>query len=391
MEDTVVRYVWHTSTAAVVLVFALVGETALGAPPTNWWGGNTSAPPTSPILAQNAAMAQPVTPSSQIEPLDHPVQYFMAAMSELPIASSFRGSSGSSNVTAAPVTSESDPLSLQAPVGPPTPQLFVSLAQMAERQGNVEQARHQYKQALAQWPNDVNVLRSAARMEDRAGHLDWAEYLYQRAATADPHNAGTLNDLGLCLARQGKLDQAVQTIEQAVHIQPDKALYRNNVATVLVEQRQDQKALAHLAAVHAPAEASYNMGQLLIQRNREDEAEPYFVAALQQDPELKPAELALARLHGEPVVDHSAVVRESETPSTPIAVEEGPTFAPQPSYQPTVQSPVAPTPTYPAYVPANYPQQTPATTYNVPAGTPVGVVPRYLPPVGATPGSTDTR
>jgi Tfp pilus assembly protein PilF len=385
MEDTVVRNVWLTSTAAVLMVVVSVGTTARGNPGTTWWGGPTaSTVPASSTVPQMAALAQPVPPSSQISPSEHPVKYFAAAMSELPIASAFRSGATPTGMAAGRATAAPDSISLQTPAGPPSPQLFISLAQMSERQGNVDQARNQYKQALSMWPGNVDVLRAAARMEDRHGHLDWAEYLYQRAAASNPHHAGALNDLGLCLARQGKLEQSVQTIEQAIHLQPDRALYRNNAATVLVELRQDQKALAHLAAVHSPADASYNMGQLLVERGRSDEAEPYFVAALQQDPQLQPAQVALAKLRGETIAGQSPAISESQVPTAPTA-EEGPQFAPQPGYQPTAQTPAAPTPAYPTYLPPTY-QQAPTGSYAVPIGSPVSVAPRHLPPVGALPG-----
>ncbi len=381
MEDTVVRNVRLTSIAAVLVIVGVAAQAVPANPATSWWGGQTTtAAPTIQTVPQANVTAEPVLPSSQIDPANHPLKYFMAAMSELPVVSTLSGGTQPGSRYAA---SRPDAISLQTPTGPPTPELCMSVAQLAERQGNIEQARHQFKQALAMWPDNVDVLRAAARMEDRAGHLDWAEYLYQRAATANPHHAGTLNDLGLCLARQGKLEQSVQTIEQAIHLQPDKALYRNNVATVLVELRQDQKALAHLTAVHAPGEASYNMGQLLLRRGRTDEAEEYLVAALQQDPELQEAQAALAALRGEPmpVAKETVATRESDPPTTPIAVEQGPQFTPQPEYQPTAQMPVAPTPVYPTYLPPTY-QRAPSTSYGIPAGTPVGVLPRHLPPVG---------
>ena len=113
-------------------------------------------------------------------------------------------------------------------------------------------------------------------MEDRQSNLPLAESLYQQAVTANPQNAAALNDLGLCLAREGKLEPSLQVLEQAVQLQPDKSLYRNNAATVLVEMRQDQRALAHLAAVHNPAEANFNLGQLLVDRGRPADAATVF-------------------------------------------------------------------------------------------------------------------
>lgn len=138
-------------------------------------------------------------------------------------------------------------------------------------------------------------------MEDRQGNLPLAENLYQQAVTSNPQHAGAMNDLGLCLAREGKLPQSLQVLEQAVQLQPTKALYRNNAATVLVEMHQDQRALAHLAAMHDAADANYNMGQLLIERGRPADAAQYFQAAVQANPAMQQAQVALAKLQGSQV------------------------------------------------------------------------------------------
>jgi tetratricopeptide (TPR) repeat protein len=208
--------------------------------------------------------------------------------------------------------------------------------------------------------------------------------LYQQAAAANPQHAGALNDLGLCLARQGKLDASVQVLEQAIHLQPEKPLYRNNAATVLVEMRQDQRALGHLAAVHGAAEANYNFGQLLVQRGRAAEATPYFQAAVEQNPQLQSAHVALAKLQGKSVPDATTAQPSTE----PTATGAAPTVAPQPTgpqmyyYPATARSPEFGASTYvpPTYYapPGAVP---PAGPFNRTAPT------RYLPPVASQPGT----
>jgi Flp pilus assembly protein TadD len=174
-------------------------------------------------------------------------------------------------------------------------------------------------------------------MEDRLGQMPVAENLYRQAVALNPQHAGAHNDLGLCLARQGKLDASVQEIEQAVQLQPTKALYRNNAATVLVEMRDDQRAIAHLAAVHAPAEANYNFGQLLVQRGRPADATPYFQAAVQQNPQMQHAHVALARLQGSvPATTPPAVVTETPTTTSPPV---DPATGPVMTYPSTARSP----------------------------------------------------
>jgi Tfp pilus assembly protein PilF len=219
------------------------------------------------------------------------------------------------------------------------------MGQIAERQGNVPEARRQLQHALAMWPNNVDLLRAAARMEDRAGNLPVAESLYQRAVTANPQQAGALNDYGLCLAREGKLQQSEQVLEQAVYLQPDKPLYRNNVATVLVELQDDRRALAHLSAVHAPAEANYNLGQLLVERNRPQDAVKYFQAALGIDPAMQPAQIALAQLNAPANGQQPSAMAQSPTApqATGIAgsVSSSPQIQPQqPTFPETAQAPL---------------------------------------------------
>jgi Flp pilus assembly protein TadD len=199
------------------------------------------------------------------------------------------------------------------------------------------------------------VLRAAARMEDRQNELRLAETLYRQAVTANPQHAGALNDLGLCLARQGQLDASRQVIEQAIALQPQKALYRNNAATILVEMRQDQRALNHLSAVHATAEANYNLGQLLVQRGRPGDAVAYFQTALMVNPDMQAAQVALGQLQGQNALAPGAwgspaspeFTPDATLPMTPpVMVPQQPQVGPQLEYPATAHSPDLGTSTY---------------------------------------------
>jgi tetratricopeptide (TPR) repeat protein len=315
-------------------------------------------------------------PTDDISPTKHPIQYLKAAVAELPLGSKGKVAAGP-NVAGPTGQQKLDSISLSTPTGPPSPEFFIFAAQVCERQGDVPQARSNYQRALSMWPGHVEVLRAAARMEDRHGNLPLAESLYQQAANSNPQHAGALNDLGLCLARQGKLEPSLQILEQAVQLQPTKALYRNNVATVLVEMRQDQRALAHLAAVHGPADANYNLGQLLVERHRSSDAAPYFQAALQQNPTMQQAQNALAKLQGTQI--SVATLPPAAAPVAPVAPVTQ--FAPQmttPRGQPVVPQP--------AWSPG--PQFTyPNTAQSPSVGTSSFVAPQYLPPVAGRPGA----
>jgi tetratricopeptide (TPR) repeat protein len=367
----------QASTATVFAVFCAVGFSAAIASadpvsmamskrsPANqqstssiWPWSKSSAP----AATQTPIVGRAPEPASATH---HPIQYLKAAVAGLP--SGLKGKSASaSHPMMPPASSKPDAISLSTPTGPPSPEFFIYAAQLCERQGDVAQARKNYQRALSMWPGHVEVLRAAARMEDRHGDLPLAEYLYGQAVTANPQHAGALNDLGLCLARQRKLEQSLQALEQAIQLQPTKALYRNNAATVLVEMHQDQRALAHLAAVHGAAEANYNLGQVLVERGRPVDATPYFQAALQQNPSMQPAQEALAKLQGTQVVV-STPPGTTAPAVTETQVQPGPQVMPQQGW--------------PSQPQANYSPYARLPSANATSA----VVPQYLPPVANRP------
>jgi Tfp pilus assembly protein PilF len=285
-----------------------------------------------------------------------------------------------------PNSYEHDPISLQRPVGPPSPDLLIATAQLCERQGQIEQARHHYSRALAIAPTNIDALLGAARMEDRLGKLDVAEQLYRRAVATNPRNTRALNDLALCLARQGQVAESAQLLERAIQIQPEKPLYRNNIATVLVELDRDREALAHLSAVHGPAVANYNLGHLLTKRGRGDEAASYFLAAAEIDPRFGQAQAALAAVGGVRT-DRSRLATGDGRSTAPPAMTAPPVTGPQMA-RPAVNPPHRPASAQ-RPLPPGYPRQAmrPPTAgmHSVPPPNPHVVPVRHLPPVGAFP------
>jgi Tfp pilus assembly protein PilF len=340
-RDPVVQITWLKTVAASLSAVAITGASVTANPALMAARPASKAPATNVPAQQTTTSLQSVAapPSEKESPFKNPFKY-------LPLGS--LGKKPSQNQIAPPADSHASSVAASTPVGQPTPEQFISTAQQCESQGDIQRAHDNFQQALNMWPGHVEVLRAAARMEDRLGNLTIAENLYVQAVTANPGHAGALNDLGLCLARQGKLDASVQMIEQAIQLQPQKPLYRNNAATVLVEMRQDQRALAHLATVHGAADANYNFGQLLVQRGRASDATQYFQAAIDQNPQMTHAQVALDKLRGEqvpatatytPAVTPTPQVPAAQPAATPSASPDaGPQMinaAKQPGYRPS--------------------------------------------------------
>ena len=198
----------------------------------------------------------------------------------------------------APVNHALDPISLGFESGPPNADLYLSMARLSDQGGNTSHARSMYQRALTVQPDHLEGMLALARLEDREGQLDAAMHYYLQAVHMHPQSPKALNDLSLCFARRGQLREAVAPIEQAIRLQPSKQLYRNNIAKILIELNQINGAVQHLSAAHPPAVAQYNMGILLQQRGRSQEAVQFLTAAVQIDPSLEPANTLLAQLTG---------------------------------------------------------------------------------------------
>ncbi len=290
-----------------------------------------------------------------------------------------------------------DPLSLDfKQAGPESPQMYVAMAEMAHRGGNVPQARELYQKALSIDPKCVPALLSAARMEDREGQMDVAIGLYQRTVAVQPNNPTVLNDYALCLARKGDFAGAQRALAHVVALEPRKPLYRNNIAKVLIEMNRLDEAAWQLGSVHQPAVVNYNMGVLLHQRGRNQEAAQFLTRAVQIDPRMQPARTMLAQLAApgtvvaatqQPILRTAQAPKATVAPSTPpeqgypqTAAPATDSLAPQaPALAPaTPTSPAAPTDQQAPSV------EMPSTSIGAaaPAGVPaVAQVPTPLPEV----------
>jgi tetratricopeptide (TPR) repeat protein len=357
-RDPVVQNAWLKTVAASLSAVAITGASVVANPAL--MAARRPAPKAANATPSAVTSLQhdPAIAGEKPSPFKNPIKF---------LSSSF-AKQQSQNQVALPADSHGGSVAASTPVGQPTPEQFIAAAQQCESQGDIQRAHDNFQQALNMWPGHVEVLRAAARMEDRLGNLPIAENLYGQAVSANPGHAGALNDLGLCLARQGKLDASVQMIEQAIQLQPQKALYRNNAATVLVEMRQDDRALAHLATVHGAADANYNFGQLLVQRGRASDATQYFQAAIDQNPQMTHAQVALDKLRGEQV------------PATATYT---------PAVTPTPQVPTAQPSATPSASPEAGPQMINAATRPGFRPSPTSAPPtRYLPPVAQRPDNS---
>jgi Flp pilus assembly protein TadD len=225
------------------------------------------------------------------------------------------------------VTKAPDPLALDNMPRNIGIDMYYQAGRLAESNGNMAAAIHQYERGLREDPKHVPTLISLARIHDRQEEFLKAEKLYRRALDVEPENAMAHNDLGLCLARHGRTDDAVAGLRKAVELEPDRKLYRNNLATVLVDAGRADEAWKELIAVHPAGAAHYNLGFLLYHAGQRDRAREELVAAQREDATLLAAREMIQQLDRESTPGAAATLAQKPATKVQVRIDD---LAPQP-------------------------------------------------------------
>ncbi len=202
--------------------------------------------------------------------------------------------------SATPEVSASDPVALQNKPALHGADYQVSVAVMQETSGSDDGAIAAYEKALEIDPKHLPALMGLAHLYDRKAKYDKAISLYQRAIAAYPKSSTTHNDLGICYCRKGMYEESLSELKRAINLSPERQLYRNNIATLLVELNRIDEAYDQLKEVHGEAVAHYNLGCLLVNKKRNADASEQFSLALAHRPDLKEAQIWIAKLNAAP-------------------------------------------------------------------------------------------
>jgi superkiller protein 3 len=195
--------------------------------------------------------------------------------------------------------------------------LHYHAAKVFESNNSLEVAARHYQDAIAKAPQDARLHTAYARLLDRAGRFTDAEAEYRKAIELNPKDASALNDLAMCNNRQQRWDAAVSLLQQAIQKDPGNPLYRNNLALVLIDAGRPVDAFNQMASVHGEAGAHYNLGYMLLDRGKRQEAEQHFARALELNPQLAQARQMLEYVQLGQVAQQASgtapAVQESQT------------------------------------------------------------------------------
>ncbi len=144
------------------------------------------------------------------------------------------------------------------------------------------------KQALARYPDDLDLQFQYGAMLERQKQTAEAERVFRAVLVKDPEHAAALNYLGYTLVERGeRLEEAVTLITRAVELDPHNGAYLDSLGWACFKLGRLDDAEKHLrvAAAQLPADSvvQEHWGDLLARRGRASEAVSAWKQALAGD------------------------------------------------------------------------------------------------------------
>ncbi|WP_158265405.1 tetratricopeptide repeat protein [Blastopirellula marina] len=169
-------------------------------------------------------------------------------------------------------------------------------AQELHQEGHYVEAAKLLEKARSEQPNGYDYARHLAVLYDELGMTNEAENEFRTALANHPKDADLQNDFGYYCFRIGDDARAEQQFRKALELNPKHQHAQTNLARTLFRQNRLEEAHAAFVQAVGPAIAHQNMGVLLAQAGRDDQARMAFEDALQLDPNLDTSREFLAGL-----------------------------------------------------------------------------------------------
>src|SRR5215468_5009825 len=184
----------------------------------------------------------------------------------------------------------------QSPASKTSPDIALQRGQEALKKGDLNQARAELEQAVRLAPKDAAAQSELGWVLALEGQTDAAIEHLRAAIQLKPSFVNARVTLASVLSQQGKTEQAEQELRAALKIAPDNAEAHRMLAKVLSASPGDEALTEMQRAVDlAPKRADIRdeLGTILAQRNRDQEATAAFKQALTLNPDLELAHFHL--------------------------------------------------------------------------------------------------
>jgi tetratricopeptide (TPR) repeat protein len=178
----------------------------------------------------------------------------------------------------------------------------MAIADLYAEKNHFDKAMATYDEALANYPDNAQILYARAITAEQFGRIDILEQDLRQILKSDPNNAQALNALGYTLADQTKrYEEAYDYIQKAYALQPDDPAILDSMGWGLYRLGRYDEALdyLHRAADKMPRdpEVAAHLGEVLWVSGDKAQARRVWNAALEHTPDHKVLKETLKRFN----------------------------------------------------------------------------------------------
>jgi tetratricopeptide (TPR) repeat protein len=170
-----------------------------------------------------------------------------------------------------------------------SPEIHNNLGNAQLRRGEIDEARAEFREALALDPNNADALLNLGAIARLKGNAAEAEHYVERALRVNPNSIGALAELAELKRDRGELQESIRLYHEALGLHDSNPALYLGLGDSLARAGRYPEAEAAFARVLEldpdSFEARYNLGVTYGQQQRTEDAMRYYRAALELQPE----------------------------------------------------------------------------------------------------------
>jgi Flp pilus assembly protein TadD len=248
----------------------------------------------------------------------------------------------------------------------PTPKVLaqrekqkVAMAQLLERRGQPDEAKHIYTGLIEKNPKHGLAQHRLGVMAAQEGKFAEADEHFLRAWQVGPPTAALLNDMGYRLYLENRLNEAEKLFRDALALDANYQSALNNLGLVLGQEGRFQESMMAFRQANDEAEAEANLAYILSQHGQLAAAQAHYSRALTLNQDLRPAAQGLLQVNAREERQRLAygAARSRQQP-LPTAMPSANMPPAQPAINQVAQPGMSPPPAgWPSNMPAYAPPQ----------------------------------
>lgn len=164
-------------------------------------------------------------------------------------------------------------------------QTLLQFARWREDMGDHVEAMNRYREILKGNDQCVAARLGIARVEKATGRFDAAEKILQATAEQHPERSDVWISMGQLHASKNNYTAAIESLQKAVDLNPQDQGARYELGLAYANNGQVSLAQPHLAFAVGASAASYNIGYVLNDLGRKQEAIQWFEKAMASQPD----------------------------------------------------------------------------------------------------------